>query len=690
MSSQIDIVKHRIALLRAVATGSSPMLTIAPVLLESTYVSSDVILPAACGDRVKNEVPRQPAPLSTRVSMAMALGDHFKLVNGVDEDMARAHGWGQLLATWAGSGGESITTARQCLARLCEVLSDEAVRKGYVKKWCHALFNMLRTSKGSVNTTLMEHIHPAYRSLDRDYVTEQSYLMFQTLAHSIRFKAVFNMNEEWLDALDSIKLCDARLVTLPDNPELKDGWETTVRAWTVDQVVALYSIPWHTHRSERATYYVSGITALVVGICKPAGGTAEWFNSRIGRIITAMKGINLDGLDASSISKFSSLFLTPAPPADRLYKILMAAYATLKDTQMESISWIIEQAASRNATHAMLVGQAYKVTQGRYLSLIWRFLPITEKKAIARLAGYLSNDKWGCLTAPYLPAKDYATLANVAVRVMARMQKSVDRYRHKILDGGSLQASQVEALATEIVGMTNVAQDELVSLANQVKEACPGVDIYYDDTTVILHTDERHTIDSATLARVARPIEEIPGAEGGLPTNKVPTVEDLSSDGTRVSWPKPARRLPTNAIKTSHEHLQKILMSQLRAAPDFKALETILEALAEMGNQQPLEPFGSDFKATAPSSRFKGVSTELLSAIKVFIPDFNIQTPLDDNVGIRDIQQSEQRFLYKAPVIALEIRAPPAEGAAGAPTTGAALDDDNDLDNLPYFDNITD
>ena len=121
---------------------------------------------------------------------------------------------------------------------------------------------------------------------------------------------------------------------------------------------------------------------------------------------------------------------------------------------MGLLSWWIEQASARNMTHALIIGQVHTMTQGRYLTTLWGKVPESQRRSLAQLTGQLYQDRWGCLIKPYREAKSYADFANVALKIMSVLQKSMSRYAHKFLTGGRLSKLQVDTYANAILEAT--------------------------------------------------------------------------------------------------------------------------------------------------------------------------------------------------------------------------------------------
>jgi hypothetical protein len=341
----------------------------------------------------------------------------------------------------------------------------------------------------------------------------------------------------------------------------------------------------------------------------------------------------------------------------------MLAYESLKGTHLHNLTWLIEQAAAKNMTHALMIGQAHMMTQGRYLTTLWGRVTDNQKRALASLTGHLYQDRWGCLIKPYADAKTYADFANVAIKIMVTLQKTIARYAHKFLSGGRLSLVSVDSLSKVIIEATTAAQEQEAALETLISQYYPGISVHVTDSGAYIYADPMKTIDTETLS-----LHDVtPGATALIYTMEsgIPQASEALA-AVRRGWPLSARKLPHNAVEMNRGTLQGMLMKKMTQDPAVAAFSAILDELSALGEQVSLEPFGTSPDRIKLLSRKRSIPATLLEQIKLIDDTF---VPLAaDEIPETGIKEDLNRFLYKPPKRVLEMTvAPAAPPAAPGP-----------------------
>lgn len=440
------------------------------------------------------------------------------------------------------------------------------------------------------------------------------------------WKAGFLADDVWnivsgfqtkLNMLYSNGACD-----LPDIPtiEMKEGWAAGWAGLSDEERLAYYEGLALIKSDVNEGTIVLSLLAFLTLLCKQGNATDAWCSKTVEalkRYFPQLTDNELIKVDSDFVRKYAELFPFRDESDEQLFAMIQAAFTICSDAGLDSLGWVLEQAAASNVTLAIEFCRAINRCQNTaYMVLYHNFK--AQWGRLAKLVGELARNRFCSLRNPPVPMAEYADLAYMG-KFISMQDRTHDKritYKGDPTKYCVHSINDLEMLANRFIALSAQAMQEKMSAKNRLKDVVGGG----ENTIVPVVANRRFiTVENETYmydATVANTYRN------SLTTNEAKREFDQSLQNLeREGWNRRVAGLPFDIHKVSDADMNQI--EEKENAEIIKAMKMLCTTIESLSKQAPIDIIvAGRHKNTSP---LKALDRELYDALN----RLNAQLPED-------------------------------------------------------------
>lgn len=647
----------------------SPLLALAPQMLQQSTEQTFVFLPAALGDKLPLNImldQRQFCSWYTRIEIARRL----VVMNqqGAGEEMKFEDIWANLTATWCSPDTPTMEEVGMNRLQLRGIVKRFRIMEAEVTNMARWLFTHVESAQIFPNpaTAQVEAYWAGFNRADPNY----EYLAYaRNWGHVIPWENLLVLND---DQLTQIRTMHEQSAGVPFHDEALHHVQAVNQAaldtvWPEfsDEVrFAILHVLAASRETETLSILAASMFGTVTALCKKDSISDAWFQKRLQSLTGSLAHLDLIGdyLSKASVVSFNQKYGSRLTDVKKLYNGIMPVYSAFDGMDPPVLRWIIEQSASHHLTHLAFVCEAIVNTSGRLNIYLAEASLRGQLQAWAKLLIGTFRSPWCNILGPVIPASLYPDLANLGFSVEQILSTgSVSRYAGKWVEGGTLSKGKVKTIAEAVVDLTDAADTAAIDVLAKLPFGLAGgyqvVDT--DEYAFVYHADG--ALPALSIGEIAERLVQQhfqdvqDGAPGQPPQNVAPApplvgpvanhqvpvgqnpflgenaqavnVEEVNEEAikaARAGWHSKFKNLPRNAVRIDKDGLRDYVHKTARnRCPILAAITTMATVGVQMVKQRELHPYSSD-RSSRLKAPHRELTPELVYAFAVIMGQENL------------------------------------------------------------------
>ncbi|DAZ89740.1 TPA_asm: nucleoprotein [Rhagovelia obesa mononega-like virus] len=505
--------------------------------------------------------------------------------------------WGELTASWL-CQSTSVLKVQEARNALVELMKDNPPKAQ----------NLISVFKFVLATTIKhandlsvdkEEVQPYWtEDITSDTVAGMKFWFYKLAGHALPWDKLVDVTENLLNFLNEMCTPNSNRPAITEMPVvLLQGWEQEWRTLTIDEYLAFYEALGESNYKSANDVLLAAYTVSIISLAKGETISSTWLTRRLNKLLADLHQFELQDVDVEQINKYHRLTVTGDVTLRDIYIYLMTAYNSMAHTDLECLTWIIEQSSMSQLTHMTAFARYINDASFKPLGYLLRIVGKQYVKTYCIAALMAINSPYNGLKSVDFPAKMYADLANIGVYgLLALGNKSMEEYKGKFVEGGQLAKHTI----ISIVGRFLAREEEYLHEELKVHEELSNEDPTYNY--------QKH---GTKYFRVPKVVE-------GEATAQTAEQARYYEEVQREFWPASAQSLPTGSKMISNRDLSNKLDAVYASQPGYKEMTTIINAVNIAGIQKDFDPFTND---KTLKGLYVPIDAEIIEAFQYFVGD---------------------------------------------------------------------